>query len=601
MISLISTGITECSNGPFVKIECAYSDALKVYNTISAVSESQFIGHASLCQKNVKCEQFLKVVASIGTQLDNNDILVIYFSGHADYRGEKLSLVFSDYSREDPSTNVYVENILELFDGKCFNILFILDCCYSGAATKNAIRKYVNKNIGVIASCGENNVSRFEKTGSIFTSAFCDSLCSLYKQGSEITVSNIARDMRASGYVETVVNNGAGTIGDITLVHQVANKSFNFFPDLFLRRLQTSDSLLREAFWYALADIPQSPAEKIFEKYFRSLNPSSDFYPECGWLIRRAIGSALSQFDSATKIIYKLFESDYWQEQCIGIIGARYKIKTDRVLFQKLLELIISKRIDTVDTVWLANLYMSDNPEYDFTFFLDTKLSSTSWGVIEIFKSLSNIDYNSYISKLFEFHVKEDIISDFYKYMDFSKTPDNKSKLLSKMKSEGKRGRLPEKVKSKFLLSAIYGTWRGHINLDIVDYFRTTPKTIVEMELINIMEVPDIDYKMALFDFFQNNTKLLIKHNKSVYWGLEDKNARVRASAIKAFKTIIFDASIIYQSVFDALYLPDYQPGRFDVFLECPKEFKQDFINKINDSSILNEGDILCIEKGLGI
>lgn len=545
MISLISIGISEYNNED--SIPCAVKDSELIYKTFETSFECEFESFNSCCFSNLSSDEFHTLLNVERTTMSNTkNILIIYFSGHAHIENDKLKLLFSDYDGKHRGfLDVYeIANVFSEIQGQ---VLLILDCCQSGKAASIASANLGEIQFGILASCEEYQYSKYKESGSEFTNYLCIALKHIAHKNEEVSLVSLSKQIEKLGYEKTVVNTGASKNGDFILFRSNVFDEFNDFPKRFLNRLFKSDSIMRESLWYYLTDIPQNVNENIFKEYFKSLNHSSNFAPESSWLVRRAIGSVICQFDELEYISKLLCQSLYWQEQCIGLIALRYKFNHDDNIYNYVLELVKKECIVKIDAVWLANLYMSENINYDYRIFLNTNLALSSWGIHEIYKTIShkNISDDDFINSLHEKGVNVNVISEFNKII----INNHDSKFERYIFEQKNRGRLPKKIKSKFLLSALYGNWRGSIDIRLKNYLDTAEHRQIESDLKKAKSTLDVNIKMALFEWFEQNISFLYKYQTSLLWGLYEPHLWVRREAIKAFKAIGHDIEEIYKCI----------------------------------------------------
>ncbi len=587
MVVVCAIGIMHYNNPACNDIPCAAKDAERVYSTFRNVLGGDFSDSRSVCLSDLTRQQFETIIDAIQITLNADDTFVLYFSGHGEItKNSGFNLLFNDNSCS-------LARISDMFANSNCKVVLILDCCQAGGATPFASSIRESKQLCVLASCGDFESSEYTASESEFTSYLCRALYSLSAEGECISLISISEKITHMGYFKAIVNIGASSNGDLVLIEKnILLSTYDDFPQRFLQQLEASSALLRESLWYSLADVPDSIIKRICKEYFRCFNPNTIFYPEDSWLIRRAIGSIIAQLDDCKEIVEALIQSLFWQEQCIGIIGARYLFETDSELYNFLSKQIEEKTIKETDPLWLSNLYMSENLGYDCGLFLNTDLGKTAWGIIEIFKTVKGIDFPHYTSMLENLNIPRDVISKFSSYASFGN--NDRNKLFSVLAMQTRRGRLPPKVKSKFLLSALYGTWRGYIDLNLKDYMETTSARQISQELEVASCIPDIDYKMAIFDFFAHNLELMRNYSSVLEWGLHDEHPRVRTSALKAYKAIEYPDNILFASITENI--STILPGIFDLFLECPDTHRDSLIEFLKSSNEFNVGDINCLK-----
>lgn len=590
MITVLSIGISEYINDA-LNISCAEDDARKVYSTLQNITYNNFQEHTSVCLSNISDQQFLCIIDALKVSINDTDaIFILYFSGHAKFINNDLTLFFTNYHNQNGmiSINILLEKVRTIAP----KIIVILDCCESSEATKIANLFESENQICVLASCKKYGNAKYDQNGSLFTNALCKALQRMDCRNHTISIVDLADEIIRDGYSDLSVNIGASENGNLIIKSSLDfERDYEHFSKKFISFLKTSDSLVREAMWYSLVDIPILVSGSIYKEYFKVINENSLFFPEASWLVRRAIGSSLSHFDDLHNISESLLHSPFWQEQCIGIIGLRYLIAKDNRLFELLSKLIKNKLIKKIDAIWLANLYMSEHPHYDYKLFYDTYLVKSFWGQFELYKTMT-LFYGSASKALNKLKFSDDVLTKIDLFEHFKNSNDNSNKLFSAIHKQNPRGRLPVNVKAKFLLSMLYGTWRGQTNLELRNYFTTTDEKQITSELLTTHELPCVEHKMALYDYFWENPELFIKYEKFLMWGLEDIHPWVRRAAIKAYKSINCDENVLYNSVIDVDYLNPSFPGLLDIVLECPKKYKKRLEKYIKQKRILPDWEI---------
>lgn len=93
-------------------------------------------------------------------------------------------------------------------------------------------------------------------------------------------------------------------------------------------RIKEVDTTTREMHWYYLMDLPEITKFEVLNSYF------AEEISEPHWLVRRAIGSVISEFKNfkmKESIILNLLRSRDWMAQCIGLIGARRSLDHESI------------------------------------------------------------------------------------------------------------------------------------------------------------------------------------------------------------------------------------------------------------------------------
>lgn len=581
MLSVISIGICNYNYATNLSaIPCAYKDCEKIYRAFSYIMENEFSEQNSICLKDITAHSFRSLLNSLPYMFTNtSDTLVMYFSGHGKNiqtygSNSDLVLCFSDYHDDplDGEVSVLHHIIPALNKAKC-NVVLILDSCFSGSVLSNATEKAAPHHISILTSTTDRKTSSYSIEGSEYTRALYDSIIELKIQNVDFTLSKL-QDSIKSKYSFSRKFVPPGESGDVVLKRSIPYETAYFdFDKRFLNQINGSDAKFREAIWYSLCDVPSKLTEKIFHSYFHAINSDSPFPPEANWLVRRAIGSAVSCIEngiSRKKLIERLLRSPLWQEQCIGIIGARYDIANDSAMFKRVTDAVKSSALKRIDVVWLINLYAAENEKYDFTVFLNSCLANQPWGIQEIWKAASK---------------NKVVFSDFIQYVDLNNPvnmewlaiyqgnkKETESELYNELSKENERGRLPMNSKSKYILSLLYGTWRGHKLVNLKTYLGSIRKAKVNQELEEASQYSKEEYKMAIFDFFTSEHTLLTEYQQSLQWGLSDPHPWVRQSAIQAFKSAGILHSECNQSIIDYMNSGIEHIGEFDLILEYSDE-----------------------------
>lgn len=572
MVSVVSIGITECYSKTLCNIECAFADAIKIYNVFEHILQEQFSRYNSICLKDIQSDQFEKLIKTIAQSLNDDDILVIYFSGHAKLVDDQINLVFSN--ADDKGEGLIHSRILnERLKSLPIKTLLILDCCHSGAALgiADSGNSFDKSKISVIASNEAYERASFSQEGSDFTNVLKKSLNSLYEKNKSISLLNIVMEIRANDK-KCFVNYLEGE-PDLILKENV--NYFNGYVDFdkkFLKKVNGEDNSLKEMLWYYIMKYPSSVQLHILKNY--------QFEPgEASWLVRRAIGSVLSDmsdfYESKKKQIVYLLKSDNWMLQCIGLIASRYLIDSD-------LEMLIKQNIlqditKPMDVVWLANLYLTDSNNISIEESLSSRLGNTSWGIMDIWKRyikkipyaqlweiISNkiTDVELLTPLTTDLTITKQLIESNKKYIPLAET-----KLVKYLYKQSKRGRT-KSVHEKWLISLLYGGWRDQITLDLCDYFNNNVSDIINRELELAKDLPRVEMRMAIFQMMNDNEEIFKEYYESLKWGLTDAHPWVRREAIKVYGSCF---SEYIKFAFEDIIDRTIYPGMFDMVIEAER------------------------------
>ena len=576
VLSIISIGINEYPCSDLENISCAHDDAKKMYDAFKSIMNEDFLEHASVCLLDITASDFVHLLNSLKFSfVTEQDTMVLYFSGHAcnikQYGSEyDFSLLFSDYNERLLSGYVsLINDVIPLLNKMRCNLVLILDCCYSGEGLKSATSIVGVHQISVISATSNRGVTGFSENGSELANAIEHGIRNIKIHNEDFTLNKLQQSIQAQ-YPKAQINIAAGKFGEIYLKKaQDFNSLYYSLKEKFLCQIQNGGDKYREALWYSISDIPEKIQMGIFEEYFHCLNEQSQFPVEVNWLVRRAIGSAIALLEAECHrrdLVYKLIESQIWQEQCIGIIGARYDIKNSKDVYKKVVELVSDKVISKIDAVWLANLYVSDNPGYDYRVFLDTSLMDNSWGIQEVYKTA--MDHGCSCEEFqMELEKRNDSYQEWFQTFHNLKT-DKIPELWNVLNEKTARGRLPANSKAKFILSALYGNWRGYKLVSCDLYFNSKLECDIRQELRLAKRFPEIEYRMALFEYFISKPDILKKYSNELSWGLDDSHPWVRRTAIQAFKATKEFSEKCNQSIFDYIENRNGNIGELDLYIE---------------------------------
>lgn len=559
MITVLSFGITGNSDDEGRRIPCAYKDAERVYYLFKRIFENNFSSYNSICINNITknnlrvlVETVIESINSQGMGNSNEDKLIFYFSGHGHQTENELYLKLLD----KPISCKELSYSFEEFKGE---IIFILDCCNSGAAIKIAnIDSFEKKNnISVIASSDYYQTSLYDEEESEFTKQFCNALSHLNDNLKEISIKNIENYIRNHGgtcfqrtsYEKEVIfkkNNNLDKIDEIVLK--------------FCEYINTSDMSKKEMLVYSIDNYPSIVKINILEKLI------DKFKYEGSWLIRRAFGSILSNCinvgEKKREFLLNAFKSNNWMLKCIALIGIRNDI-TDFIYVVK--EIIISS--DIMDLTWLANLYYNDSAYRDINISLESKLAQTEWGLLEIYSNYSNEENDVY--EIINKSVKNEKL---LKKIDDQKVLESNithGSLIEEIYDAKKRGKI-KRQENKWLISNLFGYWRNYADLDLKDYLENNLEDKIKKELSEARKLPKYEMRMSIFQYFCVDIENGKKYCEYLLWGIEDEHPWVKREAVEFFKDhkeIIKDKNIEFDIHIDrSLY-----PGALDYYIVLVK------------------------------
>ena len=580
MISILSVGIQKYISNTLPEVSCALLDSKRVYDAFSDILNEAFSEHTSICLNNISSDAFKGVLSSyrfLYSKEQETDILILYFSGHAVTNNNNYTLCFSDYN-ENYGGYLSVEELAQLLNSICCEKIIILDCCFSGNGLNLANDSIFKDRISIITSSSQHGLADFDESGSKFTKSLCESIYEIKSENIDFTLNELQNRI-CSKHRTSCFNMGAGQTGSVLLKQCTNLEAFYFdFDKRFYNRISKSDRFFREASWYSLSGLPFTIAEKVYKEIFLCFNSYSKYPLEASWLVRRAMGSSISCIENKHNRLYiakKLISSSFWQEQCIGIIGARYDFENDDGLFEFLKQKIENNIIRKIDVVWLANLYTAENERYDYNVFINSSLATNSWGIQEIFRAASKHrvsigSFNNSLNTILKNSFSETIQNarKEWQRINFNSEKSN-AVLYNVIDNKSPRGRLPKNSRAKFILSTLYGNWRGNKALNLRNYFESQNSEDIEQELTDAANYAEIEFRMAIFDYLATNPDLTNQYLKSISWGFNDEHPWVRRSAIQAFKVADIEQDIINKSIIDYFSShPNENIGEFDLILE---------------------------------
>lgn len=606
MLGCISVGISEYENTNLGPIPCAEGDACAVYDAFREIMGDEFNGYLSVCVSNIRSIDFEFLLNMVSDAVDSgvptsDSLLVVYFSGHGAYNDNTFELRFPGFKGNGRGSDdsFSIDQLSNIFRGKEIRVLVILDCCNSGAALTIANNNDQGPEISVFAAVNSYESAKFSEDGSAFTKILCRSIHEIDCSGEEFSLNSLVNRIKSNGYQSAHVHRGAAKELDLVFRHSLVNTGYDkYFSSLFVDKISRSNLLSREALWYSLNSFPDKIVFETSELYFNlDGHYRREYLPEASWLVRRAIGSTLANHlsnPSTRNLLYRLLESEYWQNQCIALIGLRYCIREDNEVYKRVIGLVKKKIIKRVDAVWLAALYASDNDGTDWEIFLDTTLALTPWGMIELCKAYKLLDENLENYDCLKNHCFfEDLVKE-----QERQAKKASSKLEQCVYGEKTRGRLPENTQAKFLLSALYGNWRDQIVLKLRPYIECNDQDVVMSELRDFGAVKNAERKMAVLTYFNREPEDGERFSTALEWGLDDAHPWVRRTAAVFFQMFDSYKEPLKNSYRSACFTEDY-PGLLDFYLTCPADMRQELICHLKEKSILTRGDFLCLKQSL--
>lgn len=530
MVSVISIVNSKYSD-PELNIKCARQDGEMVLETFKHLLKNEYDLCTSGCFENIKSRQLKDILEVLFQSQRKGNTVIVYFSCHGKMDGSELCLLMSDAGKEEKEGYFAVSDLQRLCQKFENKFLFIFDCCYSGGALSLANKKDIDieSNITVISSSSHWARAKYDEKGSKFSINFCEALRRLDRLGGEITVSNVVKQIKQIDQKEVncFVNISEGKEDFVILP---AGEQITIYDDKFVKTfIERLDNCVavREMMWYSINDLPNKVKVKIFEKYFEK------GCSEASWLVRRAMGNTLSSLDNGSKsegIVHKFLDSFNWMEKCVGIVAISKSISEKRAQY---LKNILCDDNSNIDLIWLSDLYLSDSDYHDIQVTLNTKLSKSVWGLIEIWDRYSGKYENLFdiISK----HIEDKELIDGLSREIQLREKTRRGSLASFLYKGEKRGRTIE-LKKKWLLSLLYGNWRGRIECNLKGYFSNNNDSKIIDELEDAKNIPSVERRVSLFEYFENEPKHFEKYKEHIKWGLQDEHPWVRRVAILCFK-----------------------------------------------------------------
>jgi hypothetical protein len=353
MIRLVSCGIERARDKE--PILCAHQDAEQIYHSFQD-HFLDFDNAHSVTLRDATAKSFQSAIQNAVNGLKETDILVIYFSGHADSTAAGIKLLFYGGAK-DTILPGSLQN--ETCESPCSKLL-ILDCCYAGEAV--SLANYDNseeKQFFVLSSVGSNSMAEHSESVSPFTQALIDCLDKLDDTDQAITLTSIQRVLKKSGHRKSKLGISVGKT-DLTLKAAVSTAGSDEFSRAFWRKQPTLPSSMRAIMWYALDSSSLSFDTKI--RTVEELWKSNHHFYEGSWIVRRAIGHLLGELPQYTlrveQLEAKLLGSQSWLDVCIGLVATRNQNSSK---MQKKRWKICKNPEFPMDVIWLASLYYADH------------------------------------------------------------------------------------------------------------------------------------------------------------------------------------------------------------------------------------------------
>lgn len=564
MISLISVGVTRYPLKENLEdILCAEKDARNIYETFKKVLKSSFNEYKSICLLDIKQNLFENFLTSYVRHLENDDLIIIYYSGHGESLRDTYYLNF--YDSEEESYMISTSTIKEILSQTQAHALVILDSCFSGSGLNLAngfVSSYCKSKISVLVSAEKYTPSQFTEKGSVFTEGLCRALEALVKVNETITLKQLVDEINSYN-IKCLCNMEEGESDVFLLNHKKTLDRFSkSFIDSTMLKLTNNPSVIKEMLWYSILDLPSFVKEKIKKRYLAAENNKN----EGSWLVRKAIGNFLCSCNAPKSDFDGLINSANWMEICIGLNALKYQICED---IASRIKSILQGTNYPMSLIWLANLYLIDSEYSDLKISLKSNMAKTKWGLYDIytrFRKKGEAENSSII------HIIEENISDNsllkYIYLDNDTMQDEywgklkQSNLYKDIEqSSTERGRLGEQeVNKKWLMSILYGSWRDYIHIDLNNYLMNTSSDIIKEELELSQYFFKIEIKISILSFFESHEDYFNIYKEQLKWSLEDEHPWVNNIAIGLYRDHI--EKILDRKIDRKLY-----PGVLDLFI----------------------------------
>lgn len=600
MIRLVACGIGNARDKE--PIPCARQDAELIYNSFQS-HFPDFDNCYSITLYNASAESFQRAIRNAAKDLNETDILAVYFSGHATSHAEgEVKLFFRDGADDIFSS----ERLWDGIENLGCNKLLILDCCYAGGAISLAnYRHPEHKKFFVLTAVGSCSMAEHSTSVSPFTQALINCLDELDSTGQAITLTSIQQTLEKNNYLKSELGIAVGEI-DLSLKAAVSTAGSAEFITAFWNKLPVLPSSTRAIMWYALDSSNLSYDTKI--KIIEQLYIGRPHFYEGSWIVRRAIGHMLGELPQqdlqVKKAETKLLDSKSWIDMCIGLVATRNQNTSH---MQKIRRDICRRPGLPMDVVWLANLYYADyftenradGPGDEI--FLPQQLCETTWGVEDlsaryrgqeaVLDHLKTMIGNSSHNIL---HAQKMILN--------SDTFSTSNLLLSTYLKCPKRGRNTASYRDKWLRSILFGQWRDHplADSELEVYFQNTSLEDCQKDLKNLSSAT-IDIKLGILNYVSSlSHDERKKYQEALSWALGDPHPWVRRDSFMIFND---DLERIKETAFSDIINRDQYPGVLDMIIEANTISKRPdwnaFLKEYSKKNEFSEAEINAIKNYL--
>lgn len=595
MIRLVSCGIQKARDKEL--IPCAHQDAEWIYNSFQDHFPN-FDNSHSITLDDTSADSFRRAIRNAANSLSEADILVIYFSGHANSVEGGIKLFFRDGAEDTLSPS----SLLDETDNFLCSKLLILDCCYAGDAVSLAnYDNWEGKKFFVLTAVGSNSLADHGESVSPFTQALIDCLDELDSTDQAITLSSIYRGLEKNNYRKAKLGIAVGKT-DLTLKAAIPTEGSREFSLAFWRKLPTLSSSMRAIMWYALDSSNLGYKTKI--ETVEQLWTSRPRFYEGSWIVRRAIGHLLSELPQHTpqvaRIEKNLLASQSWLDVCIGLVATRNQ---NTYSLQKRRQEICKNSEFPMDVIWLANLYYADHfsaqreGEAGDEIFFPQQLCETAWGVEDLFaRYKEHEDVLEQLEKTVSPRFQETFQAQ-KRALDLENFHTTNTLLSIYLKCP-KRGRNTASYHDKWLRTVLFGQWRDHPIADdlLVVYFESNPPKKCEKDLKGLSSAT-VDIKLSILSYVGSMPPKKRKiYRESLSWALEDPHPWVRRDAFVLFHD---ELERIKKTAFRGNVDRSRYPGILDMIIEANAISKQpewnDFLLQYSEERGFNEDEISAI------
>lgn len=572
------------------KLKGPIHDPFLVYRAFRLAAASTFLEERSVVVLDPTGAQFIATVESAMEACVKDDLLVLYFSGHADTGMGSLELILMD----DPALQgrCSIDRLLDTHRmAKRPKMLLLLDCCRSALAAESIFIKTSSKwpsNVELLAPTSAFELAADEDNGSPFALALSQALGTIVNQNKSVTMNGLVRSVELLTTATTTLHHLRvdGAL-DLSIAHaQIQSVEFKLLVESAYFRITTSRQSERETLWFSLGDEP----EKLTLQIFNLLNSNRYFEPS--WLVRRAMASALGGVKylktDARLVAEKLLGSSRWMDVAIGLNAAK-RIFEKSIVVEYCLRIMQSQM--PMDVKWLAVLYLNDvDPGHPISWDMAVMggFVRTGWGLHEVTKELS-------LDALKDFSMRSGLLegseSESSRYLrvmtdlnveleenaffDVLKMYSGEKKLaLLKAAwafySCNHRGMNSTSGARKWLRSKLYGSWRRAINVDFASDILASLNAANRYEFLRAIPrlVPSVPHRMAVFEGGTPDPADL----ECLSWGALDPHPWVRRAYLEYLCRHDFDELHKRVADFDWRVIlevdSDLYPGQIDLFFQ---------------------------------